>query len=219
MHRRGFTLIELLVVIAIIAILAAILFPVFAKAREKARQTSCLSNTKQLVLAFMQYNQDYDEKFPYFLTNPARGEPWWNVTQPYIKNEQILDCPSEPRPGTTTTYWTKYYPYPRYGMNHYIQYNSNGAGALAVIKRPAEIVLLADSCHGMGDAWRFSWPKAPGGWSSSPRKCDAATTTQNPDWARHNGGDNFGFVDGHAKWMQATAFYAQRGTLYQNPHL
>ena len=94
--QSGFTLIELLVVIAIIAILAAILFPVFAQAREKARQTSCLSNTKQMGLGLMQYVQDYDETFPtaYFhrAFNPASGGTvggyvhWSFLIQPYVKN-------------------------------------------------------------------------------------------------------------------------------------
>jgi len=95
--RRGFTLIELLVVIAIIAILAAILFPVFARAREKARQASCTSNLKQMVLAFMMYAPDYDNKWP--LGTPAcvamnGGVQWWTATYPYIKNAQMLQCPS-----------------------------------------------------------------------------------------------------------------------------
>jgi prepilin-type N-terminal cleavage/methylation domain-containing protein/prepilin-type processing-associated H-X9-DG protein len=214
MDRRGFTLIELLVVIAIIAILAAILFPVFARAKEKARQVSCLSNAKQIVLGQLQYVQDYDERFPYFLTNPARGEPWWNAIQPYLRNEDIYSCPSEPRPGTTTIYQTKYYPYPRYGMNQRMQYNAWDCGFLGTIKRPAEIVLIGDCCHGMGDAWRIAWPMAPGGFSSSPPKCDAARDQQDPAWARHNGGPNLGFVDGHAKWMASSSFYAQRGPMY-----
>ena len=99
--RSGFTLIELLVVIAIIAILAAILFPVFAKAREKARQTSCLSNVKQICLGIHMYAQDYDEKLPAVLFNWGAGTcsgtmtrsgsqyPWRSAIYPYIKNEQI----------------------------------------------------------------------------------------------------------------------------------
>jgi prepilin-type N-terminal cleavage/methylation domain-containing protein/prepilin-type processing-associated H-X9-DG protein len=99
-RRRAFTLIELLVVIAIIAILAAILFPVFAQAREKARQTSCLSNLKQVGLGIMLYMQDYDEVLPlgmnYFNDNrPAGpGREWYFVIAPYIKNTVIRNCPS-----------------------------------------------------------------------------------------------------------------------------
>jgi prepilin-type N-terminal cleavage/methylation domain-containing protein/prepilin-type processing-associated H-X9-DG protein len=97
--RRGFTLIELLVVIAIIAILAAILFPVFARARENARKASCMSNMKQLGLAVMQYTQDYDETMP---PGIAAYEGWWQVTwaglvQPYTKSLQVFQCPSDSR--------------------------------------------------------------------------------------------------------------------------
>lgn len=108
--RAGFTLIELLVVIAIIAILAAILFPVFAQARAKARATSCLSNVKQLVLGMNMYAQDYDETYPQWRWDQnyvgGTGEPgmgagsinngvslWWNAILPYVKNVQIFNCP------------------------------------------------------------------------------------------------------------------------------
>ncbi len=103
-ERRGFTLIELLVVIAIIAILAAILFPVFAQAREKARQTSCLSNMKQQSIGVLMYQQDYDEMFPLLtneglITSGATGAydaSWVNMVQPYIKNLQLFTCPDAP---------------------------------------------------------------------------------------------------------------------------
>ena len=101
-HTRAFTLIELLVVIAIIAILAAILFPVFARAREKARATACLSNVKQIATGIMIYIQDYDETYP-AATNISRAfNTQWpqlrTLIQPYVKNDAIWFCPSEPRP-------------------------------------------------------------------------------------------------------------------------
>jgi prepilin-type N-terminal cleavage/methylation domain-containing protein/prepilin-type processing-associated H-X9-DG protein len=99
-RRTGFTLIELLVVIAIIAILAAILFPVFAQAREKARQTQCMSNMKNLALAAMQYVQDYDERFPFSIYLTVQNNSpciftLFNAMFPYIKNTDILICPSD----------------------------------------------------------------------------------------------------------------------------
>ncbi|BDI31003.1 hypothetical protein CCAX7_30540 [Capsulimonas corticalis] len=94
--RSGFTLIELLVVIAIIAILAAILFPVFAKAREKARQISCLSNMKQIGLGVTQYNQDYDENFPTGPLAGSLGQGWAGTVYPYVKSTGVFHCPDDP---------------------------------------------------------------------------------------------------------------------------
>lgn len=123
--RKGFTLIELLVVIAIIAILAAILFPVFAEARAKARQTSCLSNLKNMDLAFQMYKQDYDENLPYWswwYSSDQGGCPrsdnptackhfetlWMNAIYPYVKNSQVYGCPSDRAqltPSNSNVYW------------------------------------------------------------------------------------------------------------------
>ncbi len=137
--KSGFTLIELLVVIAIIAILAAILFPVFAKVREKARQTSCLSNEKQLGLSFAQYYQDYDEKWPVGVstaTTPSvSGFGWAGTVSSYIKATGLLKCPDDSTAinasGTPTLYPVSY------------GYNSNIAGQSdAAFTAPASTVAL-----------------------------------------------------------------------------
>ncbi|HCU38591.1 MAG TPA: hypothetical protein DGT21_25190 [Armatimonadetes bacterium] len=98
MHR-GFTLIELLVVIAIIALLAAILFPVFAKAREKGRQAACCSNLRNMVQGAMLYSMDYDG----MVVMCGTGIPWFDRIQPYLRNRQVLYCPSDPKPPGTRT--------------------------------------------------------------------------------------------------------------------
>src|SRR6266542_3391406 len=101
-RNRGFTLIELLVVIAIIAILAAILFPVFAQAREKARMSACVSNLRQIGTALMMYVQDYDETYPYIRFHGDTAEKgrrtyvWKNAIAPYLKNKGVLACPFNP---------------------------------------------------------------------------------------------------------------------------
>jgi len=113
LHRNAFTLIELLVVIAIIAILAAILFPVFAKVREKARQTSCASNEKQIGLGILQYVQDNDETFPIGEATPwgvatgnGGGSHWTNAIDPYMKSLGVLACPDDAKGGHHDWYGT-----------------------------------------------------------------------------------------------------------------
>ncbi len=131
--RQGFTLIELLVVIAIIAILAAILFPVFGRARENARRSSCQSNLKQIGLGVIQYRQDYDEFFPLAsrpTANPFFG--WADTIQPYLKSTQIYQCPSEPNgpsdlPNAAAT--TPVVGYTDYWYNAILSWNGNGANA------------------------------------------------------------------------------------------
>ncbi|MHB8993998.1 MAG: DUF1559 family PulG-like putative transporter [Armatimonadota bacterium] len=125
--KRGFTLIELLVVIAIIAILAAILFPVFAKAREKARQSSCLSNVKQLGLGLLSYAQDHDEMLPAFSYG---GIKWDGLIQPYVKNTQIFRCPSA---STLTLAYGWNYNLLGYPASPYV-----AAKSLGTIDKPAE---------------------------------------------------------------------------------
>ena len=147
--RRGFTLIELLVVVAIIAILAAILFPVFAQAREKARTASCLNNQKQISLGIMQYTQDYDETFPSVDT----GVLTLNI-QPYLKNTNVFICPSGSglynvsnramvgAAGATTTTTRS-----SYAANADVMggWNNTPGLAIAAVREPANTVLLADA--------------------------------------------------------------------------
>ena len=142
--RQGFTLIELLVVIAIIAILAAILFPVFAKAREKARQISCASNEKQIGLAVIQYVQDYDERMPCGLilnsTNNPNGFGWAGQVQPYAKSAQLFKSPDDSTSQVTNANNITSYPV-SYGMNVWMA-GENPGGTLAAQNAPANTVLL-----------------------------------------------------------------------------
>jgi len=187
-EKRGFTLIELLVVIAIIAILAAILFPVFAKAREKARQTSCLSNVKQGALAILQYVQDYDERFPMY-TDEYYSTCWWfYAVLPYTKNQQIGVCPSI---GGTLSY----------GVNYPHISAVGSAGSLGQVRAPAECMVLGET-EGQNASGRD-------GNELYLAYCPFCYSLGSISWAyynglawpgRHNGGNNIAFVDGHAKW-------------------
>lgn len=180
MHKRGFTLIELLVVIAIIAILAAILFPVFAKAREKARQSSCSSNLKQIGLAAMSYLQDYDEcMVHYSLTGTGS---WTNALAPYIKNTQLYICPSLPNQALG------------YGYNYYYLGNGGTAISVGMVVSPAETVSFADNAKDDNDA-NVSYSHI------NPPAQPTYTWVSRPS-PRHNEGCNIVFVDGHVKWMK-----------------
>ena len=189
--RRGFTLIELLVVIAIIAILAAILFPVFAKAREKARQTACLNNAKQLALAVFMYAQDYDEILPRYADRYCPGRRnWFNVLDPYMKNTQILRCPSDSAVAVGMGV--------NYGHIHTCAGPAGGpyypGRSLGEIQMPAETLSLVDSYPGYLVYCRVCYPTGP----------RAGEETNRVPLNRHNEGVNCGFCDGHAKWRKAT---------------
>jgi prepilin-type N-terminal cleavage/methylation domain-containing protein/prepilin-type processing-associated H-X9-DG protein len=218
-RRAGFTLIELLVVIAIIAILAAILFPVFAQAREKARTASCLNNQKQISLGIMQYTQDYDETFP----SVDSGILTQNI-QPYLKNMQVFVCPSGSGlynvnnramvggAGTTTTTKTSY------AANADIMggWNNTPGMSLAACQAPASMVMLVDadaiitSTTPNSTQIAFTTNTAN---NAAGKKLAHFQTARFPNarpidaagrlGARHNDGAIFSFADGHSKWLKS----------------
>ncbi len=200
--RRGFTLIELLVVIAIIAILAAILFPVFAKAREKARAASCLSNVKQISLGLMMYAQDYDERLPgTYQKNGQAGDwplhKWAASVAPYVKNAQIFECPSD---NAANDYGEPSVGPMSYAANNYVMPDSRGNfnSKIGEITHPAETLLIFD-------AWYAQRYCARGNWSGDP-VCFARPRGIKPDGVNeslHNDGFNAALCDGHAKWFKA----------------
>jgi len=213
MKTKAFTLIELLVVIAIIAILAAILFPVFAKVREKARQTSCINNVKQLSLGVMQYVQDNEETYPMFGRLDSR---WFLDILPYIKNTQIRNCPSNKYQIIPNGYgWDS-----DYGINVVIS-NWEHASNMADLNAPAGLVMIADvatldpvkvDADPNPENW-YNYATAPtdGGMAVPDDFNDQhiyALTNPSQGWNYrrpipvHNGGSNIGFADGHAKWMR-----------------
>lgn len=199
MGRKGFTLIELLVVIAIIAILAAILFPVFAKAREKARQSSCLSNVKQIMLAQLQYCQDYDERFSgnsYVVAGSSIS--LGDFLAPYCKSTQIFTCPSA---GALSLQLGNSWNAPgSYSWNMWGHFNDGTRCLLynwnvAQIGSPSQLIVLGD---GNGAVQVLGAALIPG---TDPPELGDPVNGQARFRGRHNGGANFGFADGHAKWL------------------
>ena len=205
---RGFTLIELLVVIAIISILAAILFPVFAQARERSRAASCLSNLKQVGIGWLMYAQDYDERLPFGQTYLVSSSPlqyqYWHgletytpgstyyyvsdytkgLIYPYTKSGQILQCPSLKGEAGRSSY----------GVSSAVYYYEDGAGThtgvpLAAVQLPGETVMLADT----------------GTWNNGKQMVvpdmfvNAPSIMYSTTHGRHQGRTNVLWMDGHAK--------------------
>jgi prepilin-type N-terminal cleavage/methylation domain-containing protein/prepilin-type processing-associated H-X9-DG protein len=204
--RTGFTLIELLVVIAIIAILAAILFPVFARARENARRASCQSNLKQMGLAFIQYTQDYDEKWPAAWVNEGAYQPSYNAVSsvystwadriyPYTKSLQLYQCPSRQfSTQSAMSYSTTPFAY------NYNQQSTDGGLTYKTesqIEAPSQTIVMIDG-----------WGSMDSGGATAQNMADIvsgnltgwAVPTVSPIARRHLDGLNTLFCDGHVKW-------------------
>jgi prepilin-type N-terminal cleavage/methylation domain-containing protein/prepilin-type processing-associated H-X9-DG protein len=224
-QRRAFTLIELLVVIAIIAILAAILFPVFAQAREKARAAACLANMKQIGMGLMMYAQDYDEVLPFqpntlqtfYADGPGTpgynaitswGVNWIWALHPYTKNWQIFKCPSCAAVGVDTP--------PTYRMprgNSDETYHANGVVLGQLPRSMASITSPANIIWAHEDGTRTCRA------SVRPLRSSDGTYREwnNPTYNRfHSEGGNLIWCDGHAKWKRQTAIAARDFGLNSN---
>jgi len=200
LHSRAFTLIELLVVVAIISILAGILFPVFARARENARRANCASNEKQQALGILMYAQDYDGRImPSQYFQPGAHPFWWELLQPYVKSYQIFRCPDVHAPvGFSATdkyrvYWSTY-ALPGLGNvdSHKVIYSLNGT-PLASMTEPSRTFMIVES--------QFDSSYLTKGFGYYSVRFDNSSGDY---WNRnrHLGGTNVAFADGHVKWIK-----------------
>ncbi len=213
MKSRGFTLIELLVVIAIIAILAAILFPVFAQAREKARQTHCVNNIKQFALAVFQYIQDYDETYPMSVYRSTSGGQPCAFTmiaaiQPYVKNDALYECPSARRLMDLDQFWRNLLGFPDCSRFQWFSYVANFAlfedgpnntitGANQLPIKLAELEYVVETT-----AFQDGHLTVQGGTGN----CGLFNS---PIEGRHSEMVAVGYADGHAKSLKARRGNAQ----------
>lgn len=230
-QRKGFTLIELLVVIAIIAILAAILFPVFAQAREAARKTQCASNLRQLGAATLMYSQDFDEQYPmsfHGTSSSATKLSWPLIIQPYVKNTGIYRCPSQ----TFNTGNPPGVSFPvNYAYNYYIGGNNNPNGGVLNVTLPqiaklADTVMMVDSgtlvqAGLTPQKWAFKFDAAGRYTSWLLVYAGSSLMTTSPNFGgphpRHAETTNVLWADGHVKARKVETFYTLPGQTSSNP--
>jgi len=234
MKHKAFTLIELLVVIAIISILASVLFPVFARARENARRASCLSHLKQIGLGIMMYVQDYDETYPsadrcvsgtYAGGDCSGSTFWYYEIDPYVKNFQVFACPSSSQgygPAAASYGWDQYnHSYVRagnYGANELLLYYQREATTfrkISTVASPATTYMIMDFGNylayptevvGPGSSYSYM----PGVGDLGANISDLTERYQSDAQSgRHFGGINVAFADGHAKWVKAQTVYLE----------
>ncbi|BDI29487.1 hypothetical protein CCAX7_15380 [Capsulimonas corticalis] len=215
---QGFTLIELLVVIAIIAILAAILFPVFAKAREKARQISCISNLKQIGLGLAQYSQDFDETLPYARIDGIAGgpAPWQAAIYSYVKSTQVFKCPDNPANVTINNTPNTDRGYPAIPVSYVCVGGSDINGAASFFGGPVVMPYFVPGVPGLDPAPAAIAQLVSPATTIAVGETRAAGATPRADpefWTDdndmrmqgHTGQTNFLFADYHAKSMKPTA--------------
>lgn len=206
-RRAAFTLIELLVVIAIIAILAAILFPVFAQAREKARQSVCVSNSRQISIAVQMYTQDYDETLPFAINGPNNGSSstyitWDEALYPYTQNAGVYVCPSHETPKKLSN---GTYPVSYITNQAVMRTNTNGKTAPYALSRftePSNTIAMVESNITGNPSNYQSFLLCTSGVPMTQAVIDDPTQQAKTRiaWNRHQGGANYVYVDGHAKW-------------------
>ncbi len=204
--RKGFTLIELLVVIAIIAILAAILFPAFARARENARRASCQSNLKQIGLGILQYVQDYDERYPsaYSALSTGRIE-WPQLMQPYLKSTQIFTCPSNTDGAKVQFSAASGYPdiSASYLANWHMIIDASGGGrALASLDSAATRIMVGEA--NIYEPFDANFEPRAGMYGTAYNSGQFVIAGKVMVFAGHMDTTNYLFADGHVKSLRPT---------------
>jgi prepilin-type N-terminal cleavage/methylation domain-containing protein/prepilin-type processing-associated H-X9-DG protein len=218
-RKAGFTLVELLIVLAIVGVLAALLFPVFARAREQARKTSCQANQKQILLAVTMYVQDYDGLFPKIYYHDVSGQivTWYETLLPYTKSQQVFQCPTD----SGTKVGGSWKPAPKFRSSYAASYDLLWGDSLSEYapsapmsraRKPATTVFLSDAGVQTESEAPFVTTSSVDKdgcwliWLSSNSAMQGDGSICGPS-LRHSGMSNVGFVDGHVKAMKVENWF------------